>query len=1102
MARDIPNQPYNYIPDLYQQYATNEADKFASILGEVDNNYGSEFALGSNNPICQMPVSEFNQNENGTLKITDDGTVKSHDVIADDKVNGKDGFNVSQIYNMIPWNNWYDSMKGDRAVKNLVYGDTSQDPFARLIGDVSGSKKAAAYNTVWSNQQDFSGIRNNYNLLNAWNPNSLQQTYADQGWGRRVLDNLEASGQGAAKGASFGGPWGALIGGIAGGLANIGSQVIGYNQRENINKAIKTANQNTINSYYTTARNNDKRQLRANMSNSIVQNKFGMGTKHYKYGGNLMRGNIFDEGGEMGGFNSFGNGVDMFNVGGSHEENMYGGIPQGMAQDGEMNYVQEGEVKYNDYIYSNELTANKQLLEKYHLPKRYAGKDIATIADKLQEDSEERPNDSISKKTLDINMERLKGLQEEVKQKKQEAEIEAMFAQMSPQEKAMLLQQAIGNQQGGAYDEYQQQMGYGDEMSPEEQAYAEQGAIHGAPMEEGMPYAEGGILIKPSKRGTFTAAATKHGMGVQEFANQVLAHKDNYSPAMVKKANFARNFGGHKHADGGSLNEFYNPAGLPIYAFGGHLFDGGGDVRNRILRSIGATTMSDLKKWFDDNYGTYDYDFDDENTWEQLIKDTKFQQALAKTNPDIAFAIKNGQYNFDTYKPDALSSTTDVSFADPLTASWSQAVNQVPEAWRTSKDDAFLELVERYGIDEVMKWDRVTFRNRLHEMPSFIKTTEWLKKDKANALQYLSMMAEQKDAKGKLTPQAKHALKYIKAKEGGGYEWIDDKVDWNEDRYNVVFAPREDMYPGSYHKSNKELSKERNKVVKKYLRKPDGSYTEILTDVPTNYNKRGDTLTWSLPDSDYEYEFYDEPVTKPETKDEEVKAKPNPYIPKPYYDWIPTAYAGKMFLNDLRGPDFTLGTQLRDIAGDFRYTAPGGLTRERYFYIDPHTNANREAGLLAGMLRSNSNHTNRATQAAENIAIKNTSDNAIAKQDRADQELNFANMLKVDDFNNNNAKTELGYWDNAENRNQKVDELRASYRAMAANADDQSISNWNKMRDRDWQAMLQYQADMDKEQRNRDFILANADLFNAPEDFEGRMPQYYSTPWGWWGRNR
>lgn len=63
----------------------------------------------------------------------------------------------------------------------------------------------------------------------------------------------------------------------------------------------------------------------------------------------------------------------------------------------------------------------------------------------------------------------------------------------------------------------------------------------------------GKIHIKPSKRGTFTAAAKKHGKSVQAFASQVLANKENYSSAMVKKANFARNFGGRKRANGGYL---------------------------------------------------------------------------------------------------------------------------------------------------------------------------------------------------------------------------------------------------------------------------------------------------------------------------------------------------------------------------------------------------------------------------------------------------------------------------------------------------------------------------------------------------------------------
>ena len=76
-------------------------------------------------------------------------------------------------------------------------------------------------------------------------------------------------------------------------------------------------------------------------------------------------------------------------------------------------------------------------------------------------------------------------------------------------------------------------------------------------------YAEGGsIHIDPSKKGTFTAAAKKHGMGVQEFASRVLANKENYSPAMVKKANFARNaskwhgYGGNLYDTGGPFS-FY-----------------------------------------------------------------------------------------------------------------------------------------------------------------------------------------------------------------------------------------------------------------------------------------------------------------------------------------------------------------------------------------------------------------------------------------------------------------------------------------------------------------------------------------------------------------
>lgn len=83
-------------------------------------------------------------------------------------------------------------------------------------------------------------------------------------------------------------------------------------------------------------------------------------------------------------------------------------------------------------------------------------------------------------------------------------------------------------------------------------------------------YADGGdINIKPSKRGTFTAAAKQRGYGVQEFANKVLNNKENYSEAMRKKAQFAHNAAQWQHANGGELIEFNNGDSHEQNPFGG-----------------------------------------------------------------------------------------------------------------------------------------------------------------------------------------------------------------------------------------------------------------------------------------------------------------------------------------------------------------------------------------------------------------------------------------------------------------------------------------------------------------------------------------------------
>lgn len=54
------------------------------------------------------------------------------------------------------------------------------------------------------------------------------------------------------------------------------------------------------------------------------------------------------------------------------------------------------------------------------------------------------------------------------------------------------------------------------------------------------------IHIRESRRGTFTAAATKHHMDPGAFAAHVLADPGDFSPKMRKKAEFVKNISEHK----------------------------------------------------------------------------------------------------------------------------------------------------------------------------------------------------------------------------------------------------------------------------------------------------------------------------------------------------------------------------------------------------------------------------------------------------------------------------------------------------------------------------------------------------------------------------
>lgn len=240
---------------------------------------------------------------------------------------------------------------------------------------------------------------------------------------------------------------------------------------------------------------------------------------------NIKDMNIYDFGGGLTHGADWDTGINWVNEGGSHGENPLGGVQMGVDEQGIPNLVEQDEAIWNgDYVFSKRMKVPKKLREKYGL------KDDATFADavaKLTKESEERPMDAISRNTQEHILGELADSQEELR---------AVKAQRAMEKEQQLQEDFLTGVQFG---------------------------LGGALFADG-----GGIHIDPSKRGTFKAQASKMGMGVQEAASHILANKEDYSPAMVRKANFARN-ASHWHEDGGFLNEPFLEANT--FDYGGAL---------------------------------------------------------------------------------------------------------------------------------------------------------------------------------------------------------------------------------------------------------------------------------------------------------------------------------------------------------------------------------------------------------------------------------------------------------------------------------------------------------------------------------------------------
>lgn len=218
--------------------------------------------------------------------------------------------------------------------------------------------------------------------------------------GQQIGNTLKGIGSGAIAGAKVGGIWGALAGGVIGlGSGIIGSAIGNKRAKDKavvLNQKAEEANASYLNNYSNSVENTQN-----TMFNNSLLNIASYGGPMYNHSGNWTNGLVF------------------INEGGLHSENPFEGVQIGVDPQGIPNLVEEGEVIWNDYVFSNRLKPTKKQLEDNGLNKKYEGWTFAKIVEDIQKESADNPIDFISQNTLEDNLNTLKIMQEETRMKKQ-----------------------------------------------------------------------------------------------------------------------------------------------------------------------------------------------------------------------------------------------------------------------------------------------------------------------------------------------------------------------------------------------------------------------------------------------------------------------------------------------------------------------------------------------------------------------------------------------------------------------------------------------------------------------------------------------------------
>ena len=185
---------------------------------------------------------------------------------------------------------------------------------------------------------------------------------------------------------------------------DIGSEGIFSNKASNLAKALNSkidlANKRAYMGLFNTAANISKNNALSALASS------------YALGGQLSHGGIFDDA------------FTTIDSGGTHETNPNNGVPIGVDSSGIPNLVEEGEVIWNDYVFSNRLKVPNKVKKKYGL------KDNSTFAEaikKFTKESEELPHDPITKRGINAIASEFAGVQEGERAKKNNSNVGNMF---------------------------------------------------------------------------------------------------------------------------------------------------------------------------------------------------------------------------------------------------------------------------------------------------------------------------------------------------------------------------------------------------------------------------------------------------------------------------------------------------------------------------------------------------------------------------------------------------------------------------------------------------------------------------------------------------